>query len=36
LHARRSVVEGSEIAQLWQSDEKWRASMQDLRKRVAG
>ncbi len=30
------VVVGSELAQLWQGDQTWRASMQDLRKRVAG
>lgn len=30
------VGSGSELAQLWSGDHTWRASMQDLRKRVAG
>jgi hypothetical protein len=30
------VAEVSELAQRWSGDQTWRASMQDLRKRVAG
>ncbi|MDB4961106.1 MAG: hypothetical protein JWP01_1105 [Myxococcales bacterium] len=30
------VVAGSELAMLWARDQAWRASVQDLRKRVAG
>jgi len=35
-HVLDRVAEGSELAQLWRGDQTWRASMQDLRKRVAG
>jgi hypothetical protein len=35
-HVLDRVAEGSELAALWQGDQSWRASMQDLRKRVAG
>ncbi len=35
-HVIDRVAEGSELAQRWSGDQTWRASMQDLRKRVVG
>ncbi|MBA3452841.1 MAG: DUF4259 domain-containing protein [Deltaproteobacteria bacterium] len=35
-HVIDRVVQVSELAQRWQGDQTWRASMQDLRRRVAG
>lgn len=35
-HVIDRVAEVSELAQRWHGDQTWRASMQDLRRRVAG
>jgi hypothetical protein len=35
-HVLDRVVSGSELAMMWKRDQAWRASVQELRKRIAG